>query len=49
MQRREVFEIGHLGDLVRILAIDRLDTEQREISLALLGRANLALNDMAIS
>ena len=42
MQRRQVVEEDLLGQLVRILVVDRLDAQQREVTLVLLGRANLA-------
>ena len=49
MERGEVLKISGIGDALRVLTIDRLDAEQREVSLRLLGRADLSLHHVAVS
>jgi hypothetical protein len=48
VQRRQVLEIGFFGDLVRALKVDCLDPQQREVAFTLLGRANLAGDDVPV-
>ncbi len=47
VQRRQVAEYHLLGQLVRLLKIDRLDPKQGEIFFAFLGRTDLAGDDVA--
>ena len=47
IKRRQVVEIDLVADLFRVLEIDRVDLEQREIALALLGAADHALDGVA--
>ena len=42
VQRREVLEVGLLGHRLGVLEVDRLDAQQGEVPLRLLGRADLA-------
>jgi hypothetical protein len=37
VQRREVFEVAGVGDPLGVLAVDRLDAEQREVALDSFG------------
>src|SRR5262249_31413438 len=47
IERREVVEEDLLARDIRVLEIDRLDLDEREITLPLLGRADLARNGVA--
>ena len=47
IERRQIVEIDAVADLVRLVEIDRVDLEQGEIALALLGRADLPLDRIA--
>ena len=47
VQRRQVVEADLLAELVGVLVVDRLDAEQGEVALVLLGRADLAGDDRA--
>ena len=47
IERRQIVEIDAVADLVRLVEIDRVDLEQGEIALAVLGRADLALDRVA--
>ena len=47
IERRQIVEIDAMADLVRLIEIDRVDLEQGEIALAVLGRADLALDRVA--
>ena len=47
IERRQVVEEDLLARLLRLLEVDRLDLEQREVALALLRRADLARDDVA--
>jgi hypothetical protein len=47
IERRQVVEVDAMPDLLRLVEIDRVDLEQREIALAVLGRADLALDRVA--
>ena len=49
VQRRKILEVAGVGDALGVFAVDRLDAEQGEISLGFLGRADLALDDMAVA
>ena len=49
MQRREVFEVAGVGDALGIFAVDGFDAEQREVSLAFLGRTDLPLHHVAVA
>src|ERR1700730_10269240 len=47
IERREVVEVDLVARLVRILEIDRVDFEERKITLAVLGRADVAVDGVA--
>ena len=47
IKRRQIVEIDAVAKLVGLVEIDLVDLEQREISLAILGRADLALDRIA--
>ena len=47
IERRQVVEVDLVARLVRILEIDRVDLEQREVALALLRAADLAFDRVA--
>ncbi len=47
MQRRQIVEDDFLREQIGIVIIDRLDAQQREVALVLLGRPNLAGDDAA--
>ena len=47
MERRQVVEADLLAQLVGILEVDRLDPQQGEVALVLLGRPDLARDDRA--
>ena len=47
IERRQIVEIDAMAQLVRLVEIDLVDLEQREIALAVLGRADLALDRVA--
>ena len=49
MQRGEVLEIARVGDALGVFAVDGLDAQQGEIALRFLGRADLALHDVAVA
>ena len=42
MQRRQIVEENFVGQLVRIVAVDRFDAQQCEVSFVFFRRANLA-------
>ena len=46
VQRREVLEVDLLGEPLGVLEVDRLDAQQREVPLRLLGRADLPGHDV---
>ena len=47
IERRQVVEVDLVARLVRVLEIDRVDLEQREIALAFLRAADLAFDRVA--
>ena len=47
IERRQVVEVDPVADLLRLVEIDLVDLEQGEIALAVLGRADLALDRVA--
>ena len=47
IKRRQVIEIDPVAQAFRIFEIDRIDLEQREITLPILGRADLAFHGIA--
>ena len=47
IERRQIVEVDLVAGLVRVLEIDRVDLEEREVALAVLGAADLALDGVA--
>ena len=47
IERRQIVEMDLVADFLRILEIDRIDLEQREIALAFLRAADQALDGVA--
>ena len=47
IERRQVVEVDLVLDVLRILEIDEIDLEQREVALAVLGTADLAFDGVA--
>jgi hypothetical protein len=47
IERRQIVEIDLVAELLRVLEIDRVDLEQREIALAVLRAADLAFDRVA--
>ncbi len=47
IERRQIVEMDLVADLLRVLEIDRIDLEQREIALALFGAADQTLDRVA--
>ena len=47
IERRQVVEVHLVALLLGVLEVDRVDLEQREVALALLGAADLALDRIA--
>ena len=47
IERREVVEVDLVARLLRLLEIDGVDLEQREVALAVLGRADMAVDGVA--
>src|SRR5689334_22503577 len=47
IERRQIVEVDAVADLLRLVEIDSVDLEQREVALAFLGRADLPLDRVA--
>src|SRR6218665_3191986 len=47
VKRREIVEVDLVANRLGIFEIDRIDLEQREITLAILGRPDLAFDRVA--
>ena len=47
IERRQVVEVDLVARLVRVFEVDRVDLEQREVALAVLGAADVAVDGVA--
>ncbi len=47
VKRRQIVEMDLVAGLFRVLEIDRVDLQQREVALAVLGTADMALDGVA--
>ena len=45
----QILKVGAVGDLLRLLQVDRLDTQQGEIALGFLGRPDLAGHNVSVA